>query len=118
MRGLWCVLIGALAAGSSSAQWQGPLFDGHIHYSADAREGIDVDVALRTLERAGIRRALVSSTPDEGTLALRAADPERIAACLRPYRSGDDRGTWYRDPEILDYVERTLDAHSFPFMTD
>lgn len=84
------------------------LFDAHIHYSADAWDAYPVAEALAFLDRAGIRRALVSSTPDEGTLKLYLAAPSRIVPELRPYRSPADMGTWHRDESLLPYLEERL----------
>ena len=85
-----------------------PLFDAHIHYSSDAWEALPAAEALAILDRAGIRRALVSSTPDDGTLRLHRAAPARIVPELRPYRSPSDMGTWHRDPSLLPYLEERL----------
>jgi hypothetical protein len=84
------------------------LFDAHIHYSADAWDGYPVAEALAILERAGVRRALVSSTPDDGTLKLYEAAPGRIVPELRPYRSPSDMGSWHRDESLIPYLEGRL----------
>ena len=44
-----------------------PVFDAHIHYSHDAWENLPPKAAIDVLRKAGIRRALVSSSGDEGT---------------------------------------------------
>ena len=69
-----------------------PIFDTHIHYSAPDWASHPPERVLDILARAGIQRALVSSTPDDGTLALYEKDPGRIVPMLRPYR------TWSRKP--------------------
>src|SRR5207237_1420889 len=51
-----------------------PVFDGHIHYNADARCTYSGDEILSRLKRAGIERALISSTPNDGTIALYEKD--------------------------------------------
>jgi hypothetical protein len=60
------------------------------------------------LDRAGITRALVSSTPDDGTLKLYDRDPKRVVPMLRPYRTRDDMSSWWRDPSIIPYLEQRL----------
>ncbi len=101
------VLLGG--AGGSGAQPAGlPLFDGHIHYSRPDWTVYPPERILEFLDKAGIRRALVSSTPDDGTLALYAKDPKRIVPILRPYRTREDMGTWWRDPGIVPYLEERL----------
>lgn len=85
-----------------------PLFDGHIHYNADAVEHVKAETAIAILDRAGITRALVSSTPDDGTVALHRLAPDRVVPVLRPYRTPVDRVRWFRDPGVLDYVTERL----------
>jgi hypothetical protein len=63
---------------------------------------------LAILDRAGVRRALVSSTPDDGTLKLYDKAPQRIVPFLRPYRSREDMLTWHSDPAVQMYVEERL----------
>lgn len=60
---------------------------------------------IRILKGAGIRRALVSSTPDAGTQRLYELAPELVVPILRPYRTRDDIGPWTRDPTVVAYVE-------------
>lgn len=85
-----------------------PIFDAHIHYSGPAWEAYPPEAALAILDRAGVRRALVSSTPDDGTLRLYERAPGRIVPFLRPYRSREDMGGWTRNLDILAYVEERL----------
>ena len=61
-----------------------PIFDAHIHYNRDAWGLYSVDDALALLDQAGVRKAFVSSTPDDGTLMLYARAPDRIVPSLRP----------------------------------
>src|SRR5262245_66164093 len=65
-----------------------PLADAHIHYSAPDWSVYSPDQVVAILDRAGIRRALVSSTPDDGTLKLYDRDPKRVVPMLRPYQIG------------------------------
>ena len=85
-----------------------PIFDAHVHYSEDAWPHYDSRAILALLAKAGVVHALVSSTPDEGTVRLYKADAKRIVPILRPYRSRTDMLSWYRDPAVLAYVERRL----------
>jgi len=80
------------------------LFDAHVHYSADARQRFTIDEVLAILREAGIRRALVSSTPDDGTIALYERAPEMIIPILRPYRGPGEIGTWARDGTVVAYL--------------
>lgn len=97
-----------LWAGSTAAAADQALFDGHIHYSAPDWSVYTPERVFAILDQAGIRRALVSSTPDDGTLKLYEHDPKRVIPILRPYRTRDDMGTWWRDPSTIPYLEQRL----------
>ncbi len=98
----------ACAATPAVAAQDLPIFDAHIHYSQPAWDPYPPEAALAILDRAGVTRAFVSSTPDDGTLRLHAKAPDRIVPVLRPYRTRGDMGTWTKDPSILAYVEERL----------
>ena len=82
-----------------------PLFDTHVHYSQDAWGPIPIPQALALMDLSGTQVAMVSSTPDEGTIQLHQAAPDRIIPILRPYRTRDDMSTWFDDPTIIPYLE-------------
>lgn len=84
------------------------MFDAHIHYSQDAWAQYTPEQAIAILRSAGIRRALVSSTPDTGTQRLYALAPDLVVPMLRPYRSRGETGAWTRDPTVVAYVESTF----------
>ncbi len=81
-----------------------PIFDTHVHYSRGAWETYPPARVIALMDEAGVPRALVSSTPDDGTLMLHREAPGRIVPILRPYRSSADMGDWVRSQEVLDYV--------------
>jgi hypothetical protein len=85
-----------------------PIFDTHIHYNQPDWVPYPPDAILKIMDQAGIRRALVSSTPDDGTLKLYEKDPKRIISFLRPYRNPNDPASWYRDSTIPAYLEGRL----------
>jgi Amidohydrolase len=85
-----------------------PIFDTHIHYSAPDWAEYPEERILGILQQAGIRRALVSSTPDDGTIKLYQKDPKRIVPILRPYRTREDIGHWWQDPSVIPYLESRL----------
>ncbi len=90
-------LIGAallLFATNVDARDPQPLFDAHIHFSVGATSIYTPAAAMQILESSGIRTALLSSTPNDGTLALYAAYPHRFIPFLRPYRKTHDLATW------------------------
>jgi hypothetical protein len=107
---LAALLLGATAFAPRQAAEPLPLFDAHLHYSADAWTVYDVDQALAILDQSNVRVALVSSTPDDGTLKLYARAPDRVVPILRPYRNRGDNATWTGDPSIVTYLRARLEA--------
>jgi hypothetical protein len=87
-----------------------PIFDAHVHYSHDAWDNLPPIEALSILRRAGLKRALVSSSGDEGTQRLVALAPELVVPSLRPYRTRGDVSTWVRDDTVATFLEERL-AH-------
>lgn len=85
-----------------------PIFDTHLHYSRGAWDVYSPEQILGILDRAGVARALVSSTPDDGTMKLLGFAPERIVPAFRPYRVATDLGRWYENPDLLAYNETRL----------
>ena len=90
-----------------------PIFDAHIHYSHDTWERVPPKDAISLLRKAGVKRALVSSSNDDGTQKLHAEAPEIILPSLRPYRMRGDISTWTRDPAIVTYLEERLKKYRY-----
>ena len=72
----------------------------HIHYSHDAWQPLPPAEAIATLRDAGLARAFVSSSSDEGTQKLYALAPDFIVPVLRPYRRRGEISTWFRDDTV------------------
>ncbi|HSB72654.1 MAG TPA: amidohydrolase family protein [Candidatus Methylomirabilis sp.] len=85
-----------------------PIFDAHIHYSQPDWAAYTPEAILSLFDRTGVRWAMVSSTPDEGTIRLYEKAPTRIVPVLRPYRTRADMGTWTTDASILPYMQERL----------
>ncbi|MBP1775435.1 MAG: amidohydrolase [candidate division NC10 bacterium] len=85
-----------------------PVFDAHIHYSQPDWSSYSPDAILALFDKTGVRWAIVSSTPDDGTLRLYEKAPDRIAPVLRPYRTRADMGTWTTDVSVVPYVQERL----------
>jgi hypothetical protein len=90
-----------------------PLFDAHVHYSHDAVALTPPAQAAEILRRAGLKRALVSSSGDAGTQALLAEAPEIVVPALRPYRSRGETGSWMRDDSVVGFLEDRLQRHRY-----
>jgi len=108
MRRPWLLALLVLLGGATPAAAQFPIFDGHIHYSRPDWDAYTPERALSILAAAGVRRAIVSSTPDDGTLKLYEKAPKAIVPFLRPYRTREDMESWHSDPAVQAYVEERL----------
>lgn len=112
MRKTLMVLL-ALALPAVAGAAELPIFDAHIHYSHDAWSVVPPKDAVAILRKAGVKRALVSSSDDEGTQKLLAEAPDIIVPELRPYRKRGDLSTWTKDQDVLRYVEERLAKHRY-----
>ena len=97
----------------SLAGAQLPIVDAHVHYSHDAWTVVPPKEAVAILRKAGVKRALVSSSNDEGTQKLLAEAPDLIVPELRPYRLRGDASSWVRDDAIVAYVEERLKRYRY-----
>ncbi len=107
MLAILCACIGV------NAQPARPLIDAHIHYSHDAWEVLPTTEAINLLRRAGLKKAFVSSSSDDGTQKLYRAAPDLIVPVLRPYRRRGEIGSWFRDEAIMAHVESRLRTNSY-----
>ncbi len=98
----------ALGQPPAAAAEELPIFDTHMHYSQEAWGPYGPGRSMDILDAAGVARALVSSTPDEGTLRLYRHDKDRIVPILRPYHGDVDSANWSRDPGVAAYLEERL----------
>ncbi len=90
-----------------------PIFDAHLHYSHDAWDRLPPKDAVALLRKAGLKRAMVSSSSDEGTQKLYAEAPDLVLPVLRPYRTRGEIGTWLRDDSVLAHLEARLAKHRY-----
>jgi len=90
-----------LLSGSAVLAEQRPVIDTHIHYSHDAWERLPPPKAIDVLKKAGLKRAFVSSSSDEGTQKLYRLAPKLIVPVLRPYRKRGDVATWFKDETVI-----------------
>jgi len=105
-------LVAMIVLSAAPAAAQFPIFDAHIHYSRPDWTSYTPERVLSILAQAGVRRAIVSSTPDDGTLMLYDRAPAGIVPFLRPYRTREDMGSWPRDPAVAAYVEERLNKRN------
>lgn len=90
-----------------------PIFDAHIHYSHDIWDAISPADAIRRLREAGVTRAMVSSSSDEGTQRLYQADPNFVVPVLRPYRQRGTLDTWLQDQTVIPYLKSRLAKYRY-----
>ncbi|MBI3355672.1 MAG: amidohydrolase family protein [Nitrospirae bacterium] len=90
-----------------------PLFDAHIHYNHDAWESVPPKEAIARLRKAGVLRALVSSSSDDGTQKLYIEAPDLIVPELRPYRKNGEASTWFRDESVICYLQDRLKQYRY-----
>jgi len=113
MSRLLALLLGVALSGGLRAQAPQPIFDAHLHYSHDAWENLPPDKAIALLRQAGLKRALVSSSSDDGTQMLHEAAPDLVLPSLRPYRRRGEIGSWVRDDSIVAHLEDRLARYRY-----
>lgn len=101
-------LLSSIAAAESM-----PVFDAHIHYSHDAVIQVPPAEAAALLRQAGVKKALISSSDDDGTQKIYQQAPEIVVPALRPYRRRGEISTWMNDPTVIDYVEARLAKYKY-----
>jgi len=106
-------LLAAAGVGNAIADTPRPVIDVHIHYSEDAWTMLPPPEAIKVLRQAGLKKAFVSSSSDDGTQMLYKAAPDLIVPVLRPYRNRGETGSWVRDPSIIAHVEARLKANTY-----
>ena len=112
MRILMPILV-MLATVQAHAETKSPLIDAHIHYSHDAWDMLPPEKAVEVLREAGLRKAFVSSSSDDGTQMLFQEAPDLIVPVLRPYRRRGELSTWYRDETIIALLEERLAKYTY-----
>jgi len=105
--------LACCVAGPSAGASELPIFDAHLHYSQDAWESVPPPEAIAILRKAGLKRALISSSGDDGQQRLHALAPDLVIPELRPYRSRGDIGTWIRDESVIPYLEERLRRYRY-----
>lgn len=104
-------LVFTSSPGADSLEFE--LIDAHIHYSSDAWRTVPVDQAVALLRKAGLGKAFVSSSSDEGTRMLADAAPDLVVPVLRPYRSRGELATWMHDESVVGMLRDRLEKHRY-----
>ena len=104
---------GAAAPAAAANMAAVPLFDAHLHYSSGSWVGYPVEYVRRVLRVNGVRWALLSSSPDEGTVMLHEADRDFFIPLLSPYRDKVTEANWLGDAGLMDYLTGRLDEREY-----
>lgn len=106
----WRHLVAALLLGSSVVVEADELLlvDAHIHYSHDAWQVLSPERAVELLRAAGLKKALVSSSSDEGTQKLYRIAPDLVVPVLRPYRKRGELSSWIYDDSVKSMLSAKL----------
>ena len=113
MSTLLLALATVLMLGATAHAAELPLFDAHIHYNHDVWDSVQPKEAIARLRRAGVLRALVSSSSDEGTQKLYAEAPDLIIPELRSYRKNGETRSWFRDESVIEYLQERLKQYRY-----
>ena len=100
-----------ILAWSASAEL--PVIDAHIHYSHDAWDVTPAKKAVGILREAGLKKAFVSSSSDEGTQKLYAVAPELVVPVLRPYRKRGETSSWKYDQTVPAMLSERLHKYRY-----
>ena len=85
-----------------------PLFDAHMHWKRPAWEPYPPEKVLSLMDANGVAMALVSSSPDDGTITLWQYAPRRIVPEMRPYNEQLGPSNWTRGEGVGDYIENRV----------
>jgi hypothetical protein len=106
---VWCLATAGACAQVAAL----PIFDAHLHYSHDAWEKLPPKDVVALLRQAGVKRALVSSSSDEGTQKLFKEAPDLVLPVLRPYRTRGEISTWVNDSSVITHMEQRLKQYRY-----
>jgi len=93
----------------SSAVSAQPLFDSHLHYSADNAKYFSPQSVLQLLDENAISYAAVIGAPSAYMRKLYQLAPERIVPVLSVYRQRSSKSTWINDESLIPYLEKELE---------
>jgi hypothetical protein len=88
-----------------------PIFDAHMHYNEPPWGPYAPVEVVQLMDESGVALALVSSTPDKGTLDLFGFAPSRFILELQPYRGDTDAENWTEETDIAEYLQSRLERH-------
>ncbi len=93
-----------------AADYNGPLFDAHLHYNDEAQSPHPIGDVLARMQRNGVKAIIANSRPNDGTKNLASAKEQTAQAgvtvvpFIRLYRNRADYDNWFRDETIYTLV--------------
>lgn len=110
---LAAVACAAFGAPALAADYDGPLFDAHLHYNDEAQSPHPLPDVLGRMRRSGVKAIVANSRPNDGTQALASSALTREAGVavvpfVRLYRNRADYDNWFRDETIYTMVQAEL----------
>ena len=106
---LLCTLllsICSIAALASEAPKR--VFDVHLHYNQNHTGETTPEEAIDILRKQNVVYGVVSSTPPDLALELKAADPKRILPLWRPYFDVASRHNWFNNKRVLPEARKAM----------
>ncbi len=110
-RALAVVFVAFAAARAPAADWEGPVFDAHLHYNEEATGPYPVGTVMELFAKSGVKAILANSRPNDGTRALLEANRRSprpgfsVVPFIRVYRDRRDYGTWHANPDVAAMIE-------------
>lgn len=89
-----------------------PLFDAHMLWKQPAWKPYPPEVVISLMDKNGVAMALVSSSPDTGTITLWEYAPDRIIPEMRPYNDKLGPTSWMKAEGVGDYIEERVKQYS------
>jgi hypothetical protein len=102
-------LVVLCSAFVSAEEDSAPLADVHLHWKWNQKEVTSPQQAIDILRENQVKLAVVTGTPPELALELKALAPDLVVPIYGVYRIPGEWSNWYRDPSLL---ERTREALS------
>lgn len=85
-----------------------PIFDAHMHYKKEAWDDFPAATVIELMDKSGVAMALVSSSPDDGTIRLWQHAPARIVPEVRPYHGDYGASNWTGAPGMEAYLRTRM----------
>jgi hypothetical protein len=106
-------LLSLACAAAQAGDYNGPLFDAHLHYNDEAQSPHPLSDVLARMQRNGVKAIIANSRPNDGTHGLAASPQTRQAGVqvvpfVRLYRNRADYDNWFRDESIYQMVQAEL----------